>query len=272
MFKILKKYTPFTKAGIQEATSYRMNFIFYISGNILSAFIMYFLWKAIFDASDNQSLNGFTFEAMTMYIFIFFLTSTITSSGKNWGIGEEIRDGSIAMRILKPLNFNLTYLFNELGNKVIEVSLIAIPILGGIELYRFYSMSTFKFNLLNFSIYIFSLIIAYLINFYFNICFGFSAFFFTNLWGTNLLKNCIVNLLSGAVIPLSFFSTNLIFILKLLPFASFSYTPVMIYMGMYNGQQIILSVILQMFWLLFFIVFSKIIWKIVIKHLCIQGG
>ena len=32
-------------------------------------------------------------------------------------------------------------------------------------------------------LYLFSLTLAYLINFFFNICFGFTAFVFKNLWG-----------------------------------------------------------------------------------------
>ncbi|MBZ4249224.1 antibiotic ABC transporter permease, partial [Streptococcus pneumoniae] len=53
--------------------------------------------------------------------------------------------------------------------------------------------------------YLLSLILAFLINFFFNICFGFSAFVFKNLWGSNLLKNSLVAFMSGSLIHLSFF-------------------------------------------------------------------
>ena len=67
-------------------------------------------------------------------------------------------------------------------------------------------------------IYLFSLTIAYLINFFFNICFGFSAFVFKNLWGSNLLKTSIVAFMSGSLIPLAFFPKVVSDILSFLPF------------------------------------------------------
>ena len=61
-------------------------------------------------------------------------------------------------------------------------------------------------------------------------------------------------------------------VLTYLPFASLSYTPVMIYMGIYTGSQIAFSMVLQIFWLVFFVVVSKLLWKSAMKHLCLQGG
>ena len=67
-------------------------------------------------------------------------------------------------------------------------------------------------------LYLFSLTLAYLINFFFNICFGFSAFVFKNLWGSNLLKTSIVAFMSGSLIPLAFFPKIVSDILSFLPF------------------------------------------------------
>ena len=67
-------------------------------------------------------------------------------------------------------------------------------------------------------LYLFSLTLAYLINFFFNICFGFSAFVFKNFWGSNLLKTSIVAFMSGSLIPLAFFPKVVSAILSFLPF------------------------------------------------------
>ncbi|MBQ7218948.1 MAG: ABC-2 family transporter protein, partial [Ruminococcus sp.] len=55
-------------------------------------------------------------------------------------------------------------------------------------------------------------------------------------------------------------------------FASLSYTPVMIYMGMYSVPEILWRMGLQVFWLFVMIGVSKLIWNSAIKHLSIQGG
>ena len=97
-------------------------------------------------------------------------------------------------------------------------------------------------------LYLFSLTLAYLINFFFNICFGFSAFVFKNLWGSNLLKTSIVAFMSGSLIPLAFFPKVISDILSFLPFSSLIYTPVMIIVGKYDASQILQALLLQLFW------------------------
>lgn len=272
MKKKFRIYKPFMNAGMQETTTYRANWIFYMLGNVLGCFVSYFVWKAVFLSDPDSSLNGFTMPQMVVYIFLMFLTSTLISSGGTYDIGEEIRDGSISMRMIKPISYNATFLFQELGNKIMTVFFIIIPLIVGVEICRAVLMGGLQFNIGLFLLYILSSIFAYLINFFFNICFGFIAFIIKYLWGANMMKNCIIGFLSGSVIPLAFLPDIVQNIFLILPFASLNYTPVMIYMGMYQGVQILLYMGLQIFWFLFFWGLSKLLWNVSIKHLSVQGG
>lgn len=105
-----------------------------------------------------------------------------------------------------------------------------------------------------------------------NICFGFSAFVFKNLWGSNLLKTSIVAFMSGSLIPLAFFPKVVSDILSFLPFSSLIYTPVMIIVGKYDASQILQALLLQFFWLLVMVGLSQLIWKRVQSFITIQGG
>lgn len=268
----LKIYFPFINAGLQEATTYRANWIFLVLGNVLGCFVSYFIWNAVFLSGGNTTMNGFTMPQMVVYIFLMFLTTTLISSGGTYDIGEEIRDGSIAMRMIKPISYNATFLFQELGNKIMTVCILVIPLVIGIEICRTVLLGEIQFNIVGFLLYIFSCILAYLINFFFNICFGFIAFVIKYLWGANMIKNCLVGFLSGSVIPFSFLPDFLEKLFLLLPFASLNYTPVMIYMGMYSGTELLFYLGLQIFWVLAFWGLSKLLWKAATKHLCVQGG
>lgn len=272
MKKLLKTYSPFSRAGVQSAMAYRANFIFFLIGEIFKCFVMYFVWRAVFDSSQNQNFMGFTMEDMTVYVFISFLTGYLSYSDGAFALGEEIVDGSVSMRMIKPCSFDMCFLFQELGNKVINYSIMFVPIVLGIEIYRFVITGAVQFNIVSFVLFFVSLQLAYLINFYFNVCYGFLAFFLKNLWGTNLIKDVIVGFLSGSTIPLAFMPDVLQTVLTYLPFASLSYTPVMIYMNMYSPLQIAFSMLLQAFWLAVFVLVSKMIWHFAMKHLCIQGG
>lgn len=272
MTKKLRIYRAFLSAGMQEVSTYRVNWIFYMAGNVMACFVSYFIWKAVFLSENNNSLNGFTMPQMIVYIFLMFLTSTMTSSGGTYDIGEEIRDGTIAMRMIKPISYNATFLFQELGNKIMTICLLIIPMVIGVEAVRYNFTGEVQFEITNFLIYVVSCVFAYLINFFFNISFGFIAFVIKYLWGANMMKNCIVGFLSGTVIPLSFLPSGLEKICLLLPFASLNYTPVMIYLGIYKGSTLLYYLGLQLFWVLVLWGLSKLIWKISTKHLTVQGG
>ena len=98
------------------------------------------------------------------------------------------------------------------------------------------------------------------------------AFFFNNIWGMDILKNSLVHFLSGAMIPIAFMPTMLQKILNILPFASLNYTPVMIYLGKYEGIVMLQSIGLQIIWLILLYGLSKLIWRIAMQHLTVQGG
>lgn len=272
MNKFLRIYKPFIGAGLQEAVAYRVNWFFGLIGDVMACFVSYFIWKAVFLSNGSENINGFTMPQMMVYIFLMFLTSLIIGSGGTYDIGEEIRDGSIAMRMIKPVSYNATFLFQELGNKLMTVCILIVPLIVGIEIVRAVIMGAVEFNALQFLLYIISCTMAYLINFFFNICFGFIAFVVKYLWGANMMKNCIVGFLSGTIIPLAFLPPILEKAFLLMPFASLNYTPVMIYMGMYKGGTLAFYLCLQLFWVLFFWGLSKLLWRISAKYLCVQGG
>ena len=242
--RFFRMYRPFTRAGFQEAVAYRANFICFLIGEIMSAFIMYFVWKAVFTNSDTPMINGFTMGDMVVYLFISFLTGYLSYSDGAFAVGEEIRDGAIAMRMLKPCSFDMCFLFQELGIRLINIVMIFLPITAGVEIYRYILTGAVCFDIRYFLIYLVSLLLAYMISFYFNVCYGFMAF-----------------------LPAS-----VAMVLDILPFASLSYTPVMIYMGMYSAGEIALHMGLQVFWLLFMFGLSKLIWHSAVRRLAVQGG
>lgn len=75
--KKIKKYVPFMKAGFHQASTYKLNLIFIILGNIIGCFVSFYLWKAVFDATDTSSFMGFNMVEMTTYVFISFVTNSI---------------------------------------------------------------------------------------------------------------------------------------------------------------------------------------------------
>lgn len=272
MVKLWRRYSPFISAGIQELITYRVNFFLYRIGDIMGAFVAFYLWKAVFDSSREPMIQGFSMADITLYIIMSVVTTLLTRSDSSFMIGEEVKDGSISMRLLRPVHFAASYLFTEIGSKWLIFVSVGLPFLSVIVSMKILSGQGVLAVLGLTLIYLFSLILAYLINFFFNICFGFSAFIFKNLWGSNLLKASLVAFMSGSLIPLAFFPKIVSNILSFLPFSSLIYTPVMIIVGKYDSSQMLQALFLQLFWLLVMVGLSQLIWKRVQSFITIQGG
>ena len=88
----------------------------------------------------------------------------------------------------------------------------------------------------------------------------------------NILKNSIINFLSGMLIPLAFMPDFLRKTLEYMPFSSMNYTPVMIYMGKYSIYETVFRLLVQAVWAVIIYALSKIIWLGAIKRLSVQGG
>ncbi len=272
MNKIMKRYVPFMKAGVQSLIIYRLNFMGFVIGGLIYCFVMFYLWRAVFESNGGGIFLGFSMTDMVVYLFLSNTTTQLIFSDVSNEIGEEIRDGSISMRLLRPVNTDLSYMFGELGTALMKLVVLLIPVILGLEIYRFYVTGTIVFNPLNFLLYLFSAVLAYIISFRVNLCFGFIAFYVKNLWGIGILKNSVIGFLSGSLIPIAFMPEGLRICLEYLPFASMSYTPVMIYMGKYGAYEVLFRIAIQIIWAILLYGLSKLIWFGAIKKLCIQGG
>ena len=120
MVKLWRRYKPFINAGVQELITYRVNFLLYRIGDVMGAFVEFYLWKAVFDSSQEPLIQGFSMADITLYIIMSFVTNLLTKSDSSFMIGEEVKDGSIIMRLLRPVHFAASYLFYRAWFQVVN--------------------------------------------------------------------------------------------------------------------------------------------------------
>ncbi len=265
-------YKAFAKAGVQSSMAYRTSFMCFVLGESLYCFVMYFIWKAVFASSGENLFMGFTMTDMTVYVFLSNLVGFLTSTDSTDNLADEIHDGSIIMRMIKPVNVDHSILSFEVGNKVMMITCIFLPVMFCVEVYRYVVLGYVAFNIVNFLIFVVSVILSYLLSFYLNLIFGYLAFYLLNIWGFSILKGSIIKFFSGALIPLAFFPGIVRTIFEQLPFASMIYVPTMIYMGKYNVSELLFVLGKQVFWLIVFVYISKAMWGWAQKRLAVQGG
>ena len=113
----------------------------------------------------------------------------------------------------------------------------------------------------------FSLIIRMSCNFMFSLL----GFVTTNMFGLWQVNKAIVQLTSGAVIPLVFFPEAVRKVFAVLPFASLISTPLNIFLGKFSAEEILQAFALQVLWIVIITIAGNIVMEESCKASCYSG-
>lgn len=268
--KSIKTYGTFTKNAFQRNMAYKANSVIFFIGDLLLIAVTYYLWKAIYSSSVESIINGFSYNEMINYVLVSFLTTVIINADITSMMYREVKDGSIAMNLMRPVSYQKRMFFESLGNVLYMFCVIFIFGFIAIMIYRTKSVGLISIRDLFF--YILSIFLGFCINFFYSYTFGLFSFKITNMWGLSQIMQAIVQLVSGALIPIVFFPAWSQKIFDFLPFKSMIYTPSMIYLGKMSLTEILTSVGMQVFWILVLALCAKLVWNKMIKNLTILGG
>jgi len=265
--KSLRVYLPFARSEIQREMAYRFRLVLWILSDYVYLVASYFLWRAIFASTDTGMIGTFAFTDMVAYILLIFAVGRITGSPAGWFIGMEVQDGSIAMNLIRPISYSTRIFFCAMGGNLFNTIVMAGPLFIIIGVFFNDAMALHQIGF-----FLVSMFLSFCVYHFFDMCFGMISFYTTYVWGLQILKYSLLRFLSGALIPFAFLPDGLERFFELLPIAGLAYTPVMIFLGNYQGSEILLFMGLQVFWALFFWGLSVLLWRWAIKRLTILGG
>lgn len=264
------KYRRFTRNSISRLLSYRANVLLFLFGNILQTVVLFYLWRAVYLSSGQAVLRGFGFPEMVVYLVATTAVLALTRAEGGEIIAEEIREGSIAMNLVRPLDYRTRIFFDALGTSAYNLAFVGLPALAAILVLKgIWGAASPDLLLLPF---LPALLLSFLLNFFYDFCFGLVAFVTTNMWGMKRLEMVVATLLSGGLVPLAFFPDWLRGFAGLLPWASMGYIPVMVLLGKLQGRALLEAFALQILWLAFFWWLSGLAWKRLVRRLAVNGG
>ena len=233
----------------------------------LEIIAFYYLWNAVFN--ENHSMKNMTVSQIITYIILARVLYMQMSWGSNLSISDMIQTGKISMRLLSPIDFQLSMYMSRIGYFSILVFLQSFPSLI-ISIMLFGMLP--PYSVLNFLCFIVSIMLSLTIAFLIEFGFGLLTFYTSSGWGLQHMKGAIISIFSGALIPLSFFPIGLRKIIDLMPFKDIIYTPISIYMGVISNSQIINALIFQLIWIAVLFLITRVFFNIAIRNVTVQGG
>ncbi len=276
--KKLNLYLPFSKAGIKIELSYKAQIVMWIFISFIQIFFVLFLYKAIYRNSPDgmgSVINGFTFYDMVLYMITSFFFSFIMGAGDtSYEIWTDIKEGTIANTLTKPVSYRLRHLFTYFGVLVFDYVIIIIPFLS-IVYTVFISLGLIQVTiskfLLNILFFVVFSILAGFINNAVSYFVGMLVFYTDHLFGLNMARNALQGFLGGQMVPLAYMG-QLGVIFSFTPFAFMNSVPVLTLMGKLNIEGVVLYMGIALLWIAIIELVNHFIFSRALKKITVQGG
>lgn len=252
----MKKYFNIYILNLKTSLQYRTDFFISFLSNLFPIFGLLLLWNYVYDVKS--TINGLNLKQITTYYILSCLLLNFYNSNIMWEISDDIKNGIINSYLIKPLN----YLRYKFINYISSQTLIMIIVIACIFLLSNLENGVIGVTSIKVFISFFlSIFLSLSIIFYFYSILAFVSFWWIDISGLFYFQAIIVQILSGSLIPLTWYPDFLQKIVNLLPFGYTIYFPVNIYLQQYNDSNLLFGFFMQLIWVLILKVICNFIWK-----------
>ena len=270
MFHSINKFWSVFKLAWIERMVYRVNFFLEILGGILSSLIVIFLWIAIYRSAGKEVIGGYSIREMVTYLLGGGLINTfILTTAENPETSQNIQDGTLSNYLIQPISPYGIWFFRDLGSKTF---LFVLGLLGYVIIFFFFGKYlVFSASSGHFFLFVLSLVLASLLQFFLFQSLSLLSFWVENTSGIRFTMRVIMEVVAGAIIPLSFFPQILQKIFMLLPFPFLIYLPMRVYLAKIPLNQIPFELLKETGWIIGFALLNVVIWKKGIRQYVAMG-
>ncbi|MDQ6933413.1 MAG: ABC-2 family transporter protein, partial [Candidatus Eremiobacteraeota bacterium] len=201
------------------------------------------------------------------YATVALLMSLILEIDGTRAIREKVREGTIATDLMKPISLPLYFFSDGLGQTMFHALMVVPSILFSLLLVHIDVPRPSVF-----AAFLLSFVLGYLVNFFLNFLMNAIAFWTLETFAIQLIIRWVSDLLSGQIVPLTFFPGILGRIVFALPFAAIYSTPLLIYVGIIAPSDYGKYMLAQVLWLALFSALSLLVWRAASRRVVIQGG
>lgn len=236
-----------------------------IGSLVLRVYILRSLWTALY--AQNAAPANLPLHSMITYATVAMLMSLVLEVDGTRLIREKIREGTIATDLMKPISLPLYFFSDGVGQTALHALLVVPSLLCALLLVHIDVPTPGAF-----AAFLVAFAVGYCVNFFVNFLMNSIAFWTLETFAVQLIVRWASDLLSGQIIPLTFFPGLLGRLVFALPFAAIYSTPLLIYVGVIPPDRWAASIAAQLIWLVAFAGLSALVWRAAATKVVIQGG
>jgi ABC-2 type transport system permease protein len=275
LVKGFRKYGKIFRVSLIERTTYRGDFFLSTLLRFLPMITTILLWEAIYaGASVNDGtprLAGFSLEQMIAYLLLVHISRMFSSMpGLAAGIARDIREGTLKKYLLQPIDM-ISYLVSyRTAHKAAYIMTSALPYALLFFLCRRY-FTGFP-DALTLLAYLVSLLLAFVVGFFFEAAIGMIGFWFLEVSSFLYIVNGISYFVSGQMFPLDLLPPFWVWLLKSLPFQYMAYFPAAVFVGKVQGSDLLYGLVGELVWAVIFIVLARWLYWRGLRRYSAYGG
>lgn len=229
-------------------------------------YIFMALWKATFANAGTSNFAGYTLNEIIWYLA--FAESIVMSSPRVTPlIDEDVRTGSIAVQLVRPLSYPLYRLASNFGEQVVRFVVTAVVAFAIAFVYVGAPEKFFEGTVLALVV----LPLAFVLDFLGYLLVGLGAFWFEDTTGLALIYSRLTMLAGGMLIPLELFPDNVQAVLRSLPFAYIVNGPTKLFVHP-DVSALVVVLIHQVLWITVLTVAVALVFRIALKRIALNGG
>lgn len=258
-------YIEFAKKAFAREATYRLEVLTEVGSLILRVYILRSLWTALY--AQNAAPLDLPLHSMITYATVALLMSLVLEVDGTRLIREKVREGTIATDLMKPISVPLYFFSDGVGQTLLHLVLVIPSLL--IALLLVHIDVPHPATLAAFAL---SFLLGYGVNFFVNFLMNSMAFWTLESFAMQLIVRWASDLLSGQIIPLTFFPGIFGRLIFALPFAAIYSTPLLMYVGVIPPTQWSMYLMMQAAWLVTFGALSALVWRLASRRIIVQGG
>lgn len=251
----LMKYLPLIKSEFKLPFIYPVWLWIGLFNIIVQSLFFYYFWSNISNGDNSTILT---------YVVISRIIVLVIGGGSLNTLGEQIYSGNIAIQLIRPVSYPILFLSKNFGRQLATLLAQGIPSF-------IFAYFVFNLNIDNsyLPLFLVSLLFSSIIIFYVDFLFSFVCFITNHMWGISAFREGLLQLFSGAIIPIMFFPEWLKSIIVFLPFQYIINSPIELITQANNPIHILLQ---QLIYIIILIFVSSVLWSSAVKKLSVQGG
>lgn len=253
----MRKYWEVSKIYMKTQLVWRADVIFNMIFTISKILFAYLLWGIIFQ--NREMVGQFTFHGMlSYYIISSFLSQLEMSGGISSEIHERIRNGTFSKYMVIPVGIQKYFMAMELGIVLFYVAFDLIAAVIWVAVFQIQFVFAGDAWVIACAAVIAVLGMLFMVQL--NYFLGLLTLKYQGIGAFLMIKNNLVMLVTGSIVPLALFPEAAINIMRLLPFYYVTYLPAMLFTGMCR-EEAVRGVFVIACWCMFMQFVINVVWK-----------